>query len=511
MNNDKKRTINDGPVLRTRTCPKNLAKMQSSGRNLQSDGFEGELDPEGNCHGVWVLKDDAGCVEIELKFEHGKLNGTQTQRYADGSIAMEIPWQLDMVHGTLRRWDQNGNLVEETEYVDDVPHGVSTVWYQDGRKTVWNFAAGSLHGSATELDSDGNASFNQRFVHGIWVEPWFANLTSILSGRQIASWIAVAAFVIFAWMREPYIIVGFLMLGVCVAIHELGHWLVARIAGIPTSHFVVGVGPTLVSFVLMRTVITIKAIPIIGYVAPYNIRRSEFDCYHAWKRGVPQSQWPPSDPKESPNPATYFVNRFWQLTFYLGGVAANFLLAATIIWVTVSPGNPLKAFQDTAKISVRMWGLLPQAVAEQFSWQTLSTDRPGLLRGVRDSLQSGYPVGPSESDQGQETHADATAVENADETTIENSEQSPTQPIMQKISPWLMFALINIIFVAFNLLPIPPLDGFRCAVVLIEAVIRRPMPIVALTVLNWIGISMIGLLCISGLFILARDVFEMLR
>jgi regulator of sigma E protease len=66
-------------------------------------------------------------------------------------------------------------------------------------------------------------------------------------------------------------------------------------------------------------------------------------------------------------------------------------------------------------------------------------------------------------------------------------------------------ALISINLALINLLPIPALDGGRLLFVIIEAVIRRPLPASASRAVNTVGF---GLLILLMLVVTAHDVFK---
>lgn len=63
------------------------------------------------------------------------------------------------------------------------------------------------------------------------------------------------------------IIVFFLILGVIVLIHELGHFLTAKLFGVYCAEFSIGMGPKLFSTKKGETEYQIRALPIGGYVA----------------------------------------------------------------------------------------------------------------------------------------------------------------------------------------------------------------------------------------------------
>ena len=64
-----------------------------------------------------------------------------------------------------------------------------------------------------------------------------------------------------------YILIFILVLGVVILVHEFGHFVFAKRAGILCHEFSIGMGPALYKFKRGETVYAIRAIPIGGYVA----------------------------------------------------------------------------------------------------------------------------------------------------------------------------------------------------------------------------------------------------
>jgi membrane-associated protease RseP (regulator of RpoE activity) len=65
------------------------------------------------------------------------------------------------------------------------------------------------------------------------------------------------------------------VVGALIAIHELGHFLAAKLCGIPVERFSIGMGPKLYAFQRGGTSYWLSAIPIGGYVLP-GIEEGEF-------------------------------------------------------------------------------------------------------------------------------------------------------------------------------------------------------------------------------------------
>ena len=63
------------------------------------------------------------------------------------------------------------------------------------------------------------------------------------------------------------ILVSILVFGVVILIHELGHFVTAKMSGIRVNEFSIGMGPRLCGFTKGETDYSIRALPIGGYVA----------------------------------------------------------------------------------------------------------------------------------------------------------------------------------------------------------------------------------------------------
>jgi regulator of sigma E protease len=62
------------------------------------------------------------------------------------------------------------------------------------------------------------------------------------------------------------IIAFIIVLGVLILIHELGHFITAKLAGIAVPRFSIGLGPRVWGFTVGETEYVISALPLGGYV-----------------------------------------------------------------------------------------------------------------------------------------------------------------------------------------------------------------------------------------------------
>ena len=105
------------------------------------------------------------------------------------------------------------------------------------------------------------------------------------------------------------ILISLLVLGIIIMIHELGHFLSAKLFKIPVSEFAVGMGPEVYSYEGEKTKYAFRSIPIGGFV---NIEGMELD----------------DDVEGGFNKRNPFV----RFTVLFAGVFMNFLLAYMIVF-----------------------------------------------------------------------------------------------------------------------------------------------------------------------------------
>ncbi len=108
------------------------------------------------------------------------------------------------------------------------------------------------------------------------------------------------------------ILVAILVLGIIIFIHELGHFLTAKLFRMPVSEFSIGMGPQVYSYDTLKTTYSFRAIPIGGFV---NIEGMEVGS--EVENGF-----------NSKSPLARFVVLF-------AGVFMNFLLAFVIIFTMI--------------------------------------------------------------------------------------------------------------------------------------------------------------------------------
>lgn len=106
-----------------------------------------------------------------------------------------------------------------------------------------------------------------------------------------------------------YVLIGILLLGILIAVHEFGHFIAARICGIEVMEFAIGMGPKLCGWAgKSGTKFSLRAIPLGGFCAFYG----EDDV----------------EGKTKDDPRAYSKQNVWKRIFTVAmGPMMNFVLA----------------------------------------------------------------------------------------------------------------------------------------------------------------------------------------
>lgn len=99
-----------------------------------------------------------------------------------------------------------------------------------------------------------------------------------------------------------YVLVGVLLLGILVAVHEFGHFIAARLTGIEVMEFAIGMGPKIIGWTGKRgTKFSLRCIPFGGFCAFYGEDDVEgkakddpraYNKQAAWKRMITVAMGP---------------------------------------------------------------------------------------------------------------------------------------------------------------------------------------------------------------------------
>ena len=350
------------------------------------------------------------------------------------------------------------------------------------------------------------------------------------------------------------LIVGFLLLLTPVVFfHELGHYWVARRAGVVVEVFSVGFGPEIYGWTSGKTGTRwrIAAIPLGGYV---RMRGDENEASGA-----------APDAKKVPG-SFAGASLGWRSAIVLAGPVANFILGIllfALVYMTVGkvtiPAEIGEVMPETAAaeaglqpgdlvtdidgITVRdfsdLRGLVVEAPGRPLEFTILRDGRPvtltvtpqprfneemqvyiGLLGvkssggGMRERLLPGSALVTASSDAFRMSVMILRGLVRLGRGEMQAGEvQGPVgiakisgSALQQGLIPFvLLTAVISINLGLINLLPIPALDGGHLSFFLYEALFRRPIPLIVQGILLRGGISiLLALTVVLVVFDVAR-------
>jgi regulator of sigma E protease len=141
------------------------------------------------------------------------------------------------------------------------------------------------------------------------------------------------------------LILTIIVLGVLVFVHELGHFVIAKWAGVGVPRFSIGLGPRLVGVKVGETDYCLSAIPFGGYVKMAGMEGEEaFEGMEGGESDDGSGTVPPQKRFENKSIA-------WRLAILSAGVAMNFILG-WIIYVSLAWHDGIPTVDGTTVASV---------------------------------------------------------------------------------------------------------------------------------------------------------------
>ncbi|MDE2059312.1 MAG: RIP metalloprotease RseP [candidate division NC10 bacterium] len=350
--------------------------------------------------------------------------------------------------------------------------------------------------------------------------------------------------------RLDYLLWAVLVLGALIFVHELGHFLVAKRAGVRVLKFSLGFGPKIIGFTRGGTEYLLSAIPLGGYVKMLG-----------------------EDPKEEVvDQEGSFSEKpvGWRSLIILAGPGSNFLLAVAIFWVVFTLGVPtlatkvgevmqdFPAHEAGVLVGDRIKAIDGHPIEK---WEELATQihkspgRPVRLTVEREGNRFDLVVAPKATRQknlfGEEQEVGLLGIAPAEEFLTERINpvaalakalyktydlsrlilltfvkliqgvvpaktiggpllvaQMAGQQARQGILNLMFFtALLSINLGILNLLPIPILDGGHLFFSLIEAVRGKPVSLQKREMAQQVGLALLVALMIFAFY---NDIFRLL-
>ena len=259
-----------------------------------------------------------------------------------------------------------------------------------------------------------------------------------------------------------YVVIAILFFGLLIIVHELGHFITARMCGVQVNEFAVGMGPALFKKEKNGTLYSLRLIPFGGYCAML---------------GESEDEDEPCDSEHA-----LFSQPIWKkLIIFCAGSFMNFLLGFLIILVVVIVYN----FGEASVFAIirHSWKLCIELV--QIVWESLGM----LFSGEAGINDLSGPVGIV--DMMAETAQSAGSISDAALTFT------------------YMGALIAVNLAIMNMLPIPGLDGGHIFLMLvtwvIEKITKKKLNPKYEAVINAVGLVL--LLALMG-YIMFQDIIK---
>ena len=173
-----------------------------------------------------------------------------------------------------------------------------------------------------------------------------------------------------------YVLIGILLLGILIAVHEFGHFIAARISGIEVMEFAIGMGPRLFGWTgKTGTKFSLRAIPLGGFCAFYG----EDDV----------------EGKAKDDPRAYNKQNVWKRIFTVSmGPMMNFVLAFLVALGFYWTSGMLEVLPTIAEVAPRqpaaLAGILPgDRIVAVDGVDYTSSDVPAIQEALRTN---GEPV-----------------------------------------------------------------------------------------------------------------------
>ena len=350
------------------------------------------------------------------------------------------------------------------------------------------------------------------------------------------------------------LIASVLVFGAVIFLHELGHFVTAKLAGIQVNEFALGMGPRLFSFVRGSTRYSLRLLPIGGFVA--------MEGEDGEEEGDEEALYP-DIPADAPRGCSFQQAPIWRrMVVIAAGAAMNMILGFAVLVALVSmqdsiTSKTISGFRgdemsrqtglqvgDTIlAINGRHCFVANDVVYEAARSEEAVADFTVLRDGQKVELQNvtfataltgeqegqymiDFTVLPMEktvpnvlAEAGNWTISYARLiwrslvdlVTGRVEVTQLSGPIGIVQAISQAVSIGLdsvlsIMALITINLGIFNLLPLPALDGGKLVLLVVEKIRRRPLPARYESAINLAGFALFMALMV---FVAFNDVLRL--
>lgn len=227
-----------------------------------------------------------------------------------------------------------------------------------------------------------------------------------------------------------WILLFIIVLLIVITVHELGHFLAAKSLNIFVAEFAIGFGPKLFSIKGKETEYSFRLIPFGGYVV---VASKEAEEYY--------------ERKFDPERMVGHLKLWQKIYFFLAGIIMNiiFALFLSVFFFTIK----------TTKITY------PEFLAHSFT---------GIFHGIVSIFTNTKDL-----------HSIAKTITLAANTDISSWGETFYTLLM----------LISINLALFNIIPIPPMDGYKALEAVVEKVSGKKIPLQIKMIMSILGILFI--------------------
>ena len=344
-------------------------------------------------------------------------------------------------------------------------------------------------------------------------------------------------------MIDIYILLAVLLFGALVAIHELGHFITAKLSGVKVNEFAIGMGPAIFKKKIGETVYALRILPFGGFCAMEG------------------------EDAESEDPRAFGAKSVWKrMLIVLAGSIMNLIGGFIVLAIVFAPvkewytptvesvgaevelsenvlraGDTIKAIGDynvyiysdimvgltrggedgkydieviregERKILFDVALASSEAEAEEKGGEgrliTFKTEKTSFVGKIKYVLQNGFnlvrlvKVGLVDLITGSVSKDEISGPVGIGKMMADTAKTSMS-------SLWYLLAFISINLGVMNLLPIPALDGGRFVFLLFEAIFRKPVPQKYEAYVHGVGIVILLLLMLLVTF---NDILKLFR
>ena len=293
------------------------------------------------------------------------------------------------------------------------------------------------------------------------------------------------------------VLVLMLVANLLIFVHELGHLLAAKWAGMPVTKFSIGFGPRIVGFRVGRTMYQLALIPLGGYVRIEGMTGTREER-RAWPTGFA------------------FQPLHARMVVIAAGVSANVILAGLIYAVLaldggsgpLEPGFHVLTFEDGS--THRVW--VPDD--ERARVTILEALIPNLPEMVETDLRGAVRMGAREVERNSRLIAESGKLLASGAIGLRQLSgpveiaRIGNQTLQMDLRTFLAFiAFLSLNLAILNFLPIPVLDGGHFFMLILEGLKGSPLPQAVTRYSTVAGATVIGFFMV---FAFVNDILRLI-